>query len=103
MPLQIMVLTKELGVFILAAKLERSNVDALEPLFEGLERLGERKQHQDALERLEQVLCVLVLPGQFDSQVDKTWRFNELDETAKGDKLWCVHFDLREPRDQTVG
>ena len=55
------------------------------------------------MERLEEVLGVLVLPRQLYSQVNEARRFNQLDETAQSDELWRVHLDLGEAGDQAVG
>ena len=46
---------------------------------------------------------MLVLPGKFDAQVDESRGLNELDQGAKGDQLRCVHLDLSEAWDQTIG
>ena len=57
-----MVLAEELGVLVLTPKFKRRDIDALEALFQRLERLGEGKQHQDSLQCLKEVLSMLVLP-----------------------------------------
>ena len=46
---------------------------------------------------------MLVLPGKFNAQVDESRGLNELDQAAKGDQLRCVHLDLSEAWDQTIG
>lgn len=101
--LQVVVLAEKLRVRVLAAQLERRDVDALQPLLERLEGLGEGQEHEDTLERLEQVLGVLALPGQLDAQVDEPGRFNQLDKTSKCNEFGCVHLDLGEAGDEAVG
>ena len=101
--LKLVMLPKELGVLALAPQLKRRNIYALKTLLQTLERLGQRKQHENALERLEQVLCVLVLPCQLNAQMDEAGRLNQLDQTAQRNELRCVHFKLGEARDEPVG
>ena len=46
---------------------------------------------------------MLVLPRQFDPQMDESWALNQLHKAAKCDQLGRVHLDLCESWDQPVG
>lgn len=101
--LQVVVRPEELGIILLTVKLKGGNVNALKSFLKGGEGFGERQEHEDALQSLQQVLRVLVLPRQFNAQVDEAGRLDQLDEGAKCDQLGGVHLDLGEPGDQSVG
>ena len=103
LPLQLVMLAEELSVGVLAPKFKRRDTDALKPLLERLERLGEGQKHQNALERLKEVLRVLVLAGELDAQVDEAWRLDQLHQASQSDELWRIHLDLSEPGNQPIG
>ena len=96
-------LSEKLSISVLTAQLERGDVNALQTLLETLERFGERQKHENALQRLEQVLGVLILPGELYAQMNETWGLDQLHQASKSDELRRVHLNLCEARNQAIG
>ena len=84
LPLQVMALSEESSIFLLASQLKGRYVNTLKTFLERLERLRQRQEHENSLKRLHQILWVLILSSQLNAKMNEPRRLDQLNETSEG-------------------